>query len=184
MRSRWTSQVSAVRTVRCDMAASSSTKRAKRVSREPLSLFPDTPRWCTRCERFLPPGAFNRDKKQRDGLFPHCRECRAAFKRTVYPRDAQAFAIRHLRRTYGIDPETFAKMLEAQGGLCATCSKPMKKGLGPLGPQVDHCHITGHVRGILCNGCNRALGYARDDPTVLRAMADYIERHRLSSDAT
>ncbi len=41
--------------------------------------------------------------------------------------------------------------------------------------HVDHNHKTGEIRGVLCNRCNVALGMARDNPYVLRALADYIE---------
>ena len=44
-------------------------------------------------------------------------------------------------------------------------------------PLVDHDHETGKVRGLLCNGCNIAIGYAKDSPETLRRMAAYIEGH-------
>jgi hypothetical protein len=40
---------------------------------------------------------------------------------------------------------------------------------------VDHCHTGGHVRGIICNECNRGLGYFRDSPNALRNAASYLE---------
>src|SRR5713226_8615930 len=39
----------------------------------------------------------------------------------------------------------------------------------------DHCHITGFFRGWICRPCNSTLGWARDDPDRLHALADYIE---------
>jgi uncharacterized protein YunC (DUF1805 family) len=44
--------------------------------------------------------------------------------------------------------------------------------------HIDHCHETGRVRGALCHGCNIALGNAKDDPAILRALAEYLERTR------
>lgn len=41
---------------------------------------------------------------------------------------------------------------------------------------IDHDHSTGLVRGLLCGGCNSALGHAFDDPSILRQLADYLER--------
>jgi hypothetical protein len=41
----------------------------------------------------------------------------------------------------------------AQIGLCAICQEPMTK------PRLDHCHVTGFVRGALCNSCNVKLGW-------------------------
>jgi hypothetical protein len=44
--------------------------------------------------------------------------------------------------------------------------------------HFDHCHTTGKFRGWLCTKCNTALGLADEDPKILRAIADYIERFR------
>jgi hypothetical protein len=43
--------------------------------------------------------------------------------------------------------------------------------------SYDHCHFSGRFRGWLCGGCNQALGAVNDDPAVLRALADYVEKH-------
>ncbi len=55
---------------------------------------------------------------------------------------------------------------------------PYKSGdWGAKGPQVDHCHVTGKVCGILYINCNNGLGRFRDDPALLRAAADYLDMH-------
>ena len=46
------------------------------------------------------------------------------------------------------------------------------------GRAIDHCHVTGTVRGVLHPRVNMALGLLGDNPELLRAMADYLERHR------
>lgn len=43
---------------------------------------------------------------------------------------------------------------------------------------IDHCHQTGKMRGLLCMGCNTALGRFKDNPDLLRKAAEYIEKHR------
>jgi hypothetical protein len=78
----------------------------------------------------------------------------------------------HLRRRYGITAAEFDGMVAAQGGTCAVCSgKP---------EHVDHDHVTGEVRGVLCFNCNQALGNARDDIVVLQGLMDYLNHYRLS----
>lgn len=53
---------------------------------------------------------------------------------------------------------------------CETCGKPGRV-------VFDHCHVTGEFRGWLCNGCNTALGQAKDNPDTLRKLAAYLERN-------
>jgi len=62
-------------------------------------------------------------------------------------------------------------MLEMQQGMCAICQ------VEPAA-HVDHDHDTGAVRELLCFNCNGGLGQFKDQPDVLRAAADYVERHR------
>ena len=85
-----------------------------------------------------------------------------------------------LRTRYGITIDQYNVMLEAQGGRCTLCgSTPNPNGVRAASClHVDHDHVTGAVRALLCNECNRGLGYLRDSPRLLRLAADYIERHR------
>lgn len=46
---------------------------------------------------------------------------------------------------------------------------------------IDHCHDSGHVRGLLCGKCNSMLGFARDNARILRQGAVFLEQ---SYDAT
>ena len=86
----------------------------------------------------------------------------------------------HLRHRYGISSETCDAMLAAQGGCCAICKQPPTEANTRAGrpPKlyVDHCHGTERVRGLLCNHCNLALGYAKSE-SVLRAAAEYLRRY-------
>lgn len=74
----------------------------------------------------------------------------------------------------GMSSRRYARMLRAQGGVCAIC------GGGPsdntIRLYVDHCHKTGRVRGLLCSRHNRALGLFNDDPGLLGAALAYLGR--------
>ena len=61
-------------------------------------------------------------------------------------------------------------MLEAQGGLCAICQERPAE-------HVDHDHLTGTVRAMLCSCCNQGLGSFRDPADVMRAAISYLEAH-------
>jgi hypothetical protein len=78
-------------------------------------------------------------------------------------------------RKYNLRPEEFDAMLNSQGGRCAICRT---NDPGPKGFVVDHDHSAGHVRGLLCNNCNRAVGLLKDDPAVLERARKYVLRHR------
>lgn len=84
---------------------------------------------------------------------------------------------RHVQRTYGLAPGEYEAMLERQGGVCAICGKrPVTIRLA-----VDHDHVTGRVRGLLCKRCNRALGLWEGDVERMERLILYIRdiiKHR------
>lgn len=79
----------------------------------------------------------------------------------------------YLRCTYGIEPEEYDAMLEAQGGHCAICPAT-EPGGGKAFFPVDHCHVTGRKRGLLCDRCNRGIGLLGDDVEVVESAASYL----------
>lgn len=87
---------------------------------------------------------------------------------------------------YGITPEQYEAKLEAQDGVCILCGLPPKPDGVRAASRLhqDHDHETGQNRDLLCLCCNRGLGYLQDDPDLLRAAADYIERHRAMAGVT
>jgi hypothetical protein len=60
----------------------------------------------------------------------------------------------HLKKRYGITLDDYDAMFKKQKGLCMLCGKPEKN---KRHLHVDHDHVTGKVRGLLCGVCNRAL---------------------------
>jgi hypothetical protein len=71
---------------------------------------------------------------------------------------------------YGISVEQYQQMWIGQRGKCALCLIELAQK-----PVIDHCHITGEVRSLLCTMCNSMLGFAKDNPETLRAGAKYID---------
>jgi nitrate/TMAO reductase-like tetraheme cytochrome c subunit len=85
---------------------------------------------------------------------------------------------RYLQQRYNMSENEYNARLLAQDNQCLLCGVEFNhKDFGPDSPVVDHCHTHGHVRGILCNECNRGLGYFHDNPAALRAAALYIEEN-------
>ena len=82
---------------------------------------------------------------------------------------------------YSLTKQELAVLL-AQHERCAICQTDEFGGRGQgRGPQVDHDHATGKVRGVLCGNCNQGLGRFKDDPARLRAAADSLEGARVPS---
>lgn len=72
---------------------------------------------------------------------------------------------------YGITREEYENRRSSVSG-CEICGEMPANGKAL---HLDHCHVTGRLRGFLCENCNRALGMMKDDPDRLRAAAEYLE---------
>lgn len=135
---------------------------------------------CTKCGKDKPVSEFSykRAKGRKPGLQPRCKTCCASDTRDWYKRNKNTARERYLQTRYGMSENEYAARLLAQNNCCILCGTEFSAGdYGPNSPVVDHCHTHGHVRGILCNECNRGLGYFHDNPSALRAAAKYIEEN-------
>lgn len=81
-----------------------------------------------------------------------------------------------LLRYYGMTLQEWEERFIAQDGKCAVCHKPLDRSR-PKDIHVDHNHVTGIVRGLLCASCNRGLGFFKEDPDILAAALDYLRSH-------
>lgn len=82
---------------------------------------------------------------------------------------------RHLKKTHNLTDEERAVMFIMQGGKCAICGKLEKEVGKKFG--VDHHHISGKIRKLLCYKCNLALGLVKEDPEILISMLSYLKEH-------
>lgn len=78
-----------------------------------------------------------------------------------------------LKKNYGITPEEYQVMFDAQSGCCQICQKHQSEFDRRL--AVDHNHETGKVRALLCLGCNKMLGLAKDNPELLLRAIEYLK---------
>lgn len=81
-----------------------------------------------------------------------------------------------LKARYNITLDDYEEMLFQQDNKCAICNalaSTFKKGL-----FVDHCHITGKVRGLLCLNCNTTLGKFKDNTETLYSAINYLNKHK------
>lgn len=88
------------------------------------------------------------------------------------------FFNQNLKKNYGINADTYYRMLDEQNGVCKICKKPEKrrdKSGNLMRLHVDHCHKTHKVRGLLCQSCNIGLGKFEDNVDYLKTAIAYLE---------
>lgn len=107
--------------------------------------------------------------------YPHsrCKSCDHARVKVYHKNNRDKVTkqqlISHRRREYGITEEEYNKMISSQNNLCAICNKPSHKTL-----FIDHDHVTGKVRGLLCSHCNTGIGFFKDDIAALANAIKYL----------
>ena len=101
--------------------------------------------------------------------------------RAAHPELSRARKLALRRKSlYGLSVADVAALLAFQDGKCAICKRDITvddpyKTARRTRVSVDHNHVTGRIRGLLCPDCNRVLGMMHDDPALLRAAANYLE---------
>jgi len=134
---------------------------------------------CTKCkeEKLISEFSFKRPTNRKPGYQCRCKTCCAKDTKDWNEKNKETARERYLQRQYGISENEFLSRLLHQNNSCLICNKEFSKTWGPNAPVVDHCHTKGHIRGILCNACNRGLGYYHDNPDILRNAANYLEEN-------
>ena len=121
-------------------------------------------RECTSCLVYKPWDCFH---KQNSSITNHNSQCKECVSKQHYG----SFKGGILRKKYGISLDDYESMLKSQDNKCKICLSPVSG----RSANVDHCHETGIVRGILCPNCNLGLGNFQDCPWLLRHAVEYLE---------
>jgi hypothetical protein len=79
---------------------------------------------------------------------------------------------RNLRRRYNMTLDHYDELWRIQAGRCAICRTKPTDAL-----CVDHDHLTGEIRGLLCHSCNRGIGLLGDDLSRIRSAVSYLTAH-------
>jgi hypothetical protein len=129
---------------------------------------------CPKCGETKPLAEFYGRKK----LSGYCKPCDRARTKAGYHADPAAAKARHrewveknrdrvrlhkIKSAYGLTADEYAELPQ----VCVICG--CRETL-----RIDHSHQVGRVRGLLCDPCNKGLGFFRDDPTLLLRAADYV----------
>ena len=120
-------------------------------------------------------------RERKDGRRTYCKVCCAEKQTEWYqgggknrPKTKEMNRRANLKTRYGISHDDYLQMLDDQGGRCGICGTD--KIVGGRGHwDVDHCHSTNKVRGLLCSKCNTGLGSFSDSVETLRLAIRYLE---------
>lgn len=111
---------------------------------------------CPKCGKVLPESMFAPNTR-------HCRICRRDYD---------------WQYRYGLSPEQYLAFYQAQHGKCKICGKELPDGAYLC---VDHNKETGEIRGLLCDTCNRGLGYFHEDTKILENAIKYLKENNENS---
>jgi len=115
-----------------------------------------TLKYCSLCRKWKERNKriWNKNISTSDGLHGICKIC---------------LSLQNKKRKYNLDPEEFYILLKNQNSRCKICGNLLTNNI-----NIDHNHKTGEIRGLLCNSCNRALGYFKDNPMILYKAITYL----------
>jgi hypothetical protein len=131
---------------------------------------------CKRCKEEKSLDKFTKSKNSKGGRTAKCTKCIYECYRknkTEEKREKEKFY--RYRYLYGLDKETYDKLLEDIGEKCMICQNHFSNL--QTGLCIDHDHKTGKVRGILCGDCNRGLGMFKDKIVNLNNAVQYLLKY-------
>lgn len=109
-------------------------------------------------------------QRNRDKVRSKCRERYANNVNGYADRVRRETKNRKMKVRYGISYKEYETLYQKAKGCCEICGT-LKDRL-----DIDHCHNTGKIRGVLCNSCNTGLGLFKDNAETLENAGKYL-RH-------
>ena len=133
---------------------------------------------CIECKQNLDISKFEKHSSARDGRRNQCHECRYSIRINNNPNRLEKQKSWSLKYRRGISMEEYTKILKSQNYVCAICKGSVSHSRRRL--PVDHDHMTGLVRGILCDPCNLMLGFSKDNIQILESAIKYLKNNMAS----
>jgi Recombination endonuclease VII len=154
-----------------------------------------TGRICTACNIYKLFDKFYKDRHNPHGFTTRCQSCMRAydFARRGTPEgkivsqrrwkewrenNPEKYRDQWMRK-YGITSAQYDAMYANQNGKCLICETTSPRRTGPRGRNlhIDHCHVHGKIRGLICGHCNAGLGQFRESATLLFKAAHYLTQN-------
>lgn len=136
----------------------------ERIEKEDQSKIDQGYRFCNSCKQWKLPNKTNH----------YCKECSKELNKKSYNYSKQRKYL--LNKKFGITIEEYDNLLLDQHNRCYIChihTSKLDKSLA-----VDHDHITGKVRGLLCGSCNRFLGRINDSIETANRLLEYLKKNK------
>ena len=136
---------------------------------------------CNKCNQDKPKSEFYKESRFIRGYRYSCKQCEAPrfkkYRSKPGIREKQNETRRKWNRVklYNFPPELYDQKFAEQGNACAICGTDTPGGKGQF--HADHDHETNQPRGVLCHNCNVALGNFQDNPEILRAAIEYLNKY-------
>jgi len=147
---------------------------------------------CGKCKIKKEESEFNKCSKAIDGLNYWCRKCQKINNKQYYI-DNKEKIIKHVKKRYKENPEKqrnrnykrrfnitiddYNKMFKKQNGKCDICGSNDSGSIKTEHFFIDHNHITGKIRGLLCYSCNSAVGLLKDDIEISKNLTKYLTKY-------
>ncbi len=129
-------------------------------------------RYCPKCLAYRPSPGF--------GSRATCGVCKDRSDR-YQAKTAPARRVKDVARIYGLTTDQLESMREDQANLCAICGEPETKARADghvFALAVDHNHVTGEVRALLCYRCNQLVGWLEQaSPSIIASAVAYLNRY-------
>ena len=159
---------------------------------------------CSKCKIEKPKSDFYRNKSQSDRLSYYCKDCAKDEQRRIYSSNPEKYRLKTIAyrskfgpiysklrkenrreihitesaRKYKTSKELIIEVLKKDK--CEICGESVSFDNPKLHlrPNIDHCHKTMKLRGLLCGYCNNLLGRANDDISVLEKAIKYLNERK------
>lgn len=140
---------------------------------------------CTKCNLPKTLDQFTKSSSFKDGMRNWCKSCFSTYdkqrRKTLTPEYIRGRSL--VRYWPNLSPleayQQYSMLLQVQNGRCSICRKPP---LNSKSLNVDHCHESNKIRGLLCDTCNSGLGMFKDNLNLMREAMVYLERDQRTYD--
>jgi hypothetical protein len=103
----------------------------------------------------------------------HVRKKLQEAESSQYRKDQHKY--KHIARKYGLSKSDYDTLISLQDNKCKICYVEFTNESRVSGPNVDHNHESGDIRGLLCRQCNSGLGMFMDNQELLNNAIKYLQ---------